>query len=105
MDKDFANIEGMFKTNTDIVKKALDEVPPERWFIKPGDDSKSFDVGGRTSGRSSRSRSQVFWARTGKSPGRHCSSEARNWLLTTSIRRSTISERHGKSYRRSYPLL
>jgi uncharacterized damage-inducible protein DinB len=39
MDNDFANIEGMFKTNTDIVKKALDEVPPERWFIKPGDDS------------------------------------------------------------------
>ena len=39
MDTNFANIEGMFKTNTDIVKKALDEVPPDRWFLKPGDDS------------------------------------------------------------------
>ena len=39
MDNDFANVKGMFKTNTDIVKKALDEVPAERWFLKPGDDS------------------------------------------------------------------
>ena len=39
MDNNFANIEGMFKANTDIVKKALDEVPPERWFLKPGNDS------------------------------------------------------------------
>jgi hypothetical protein len=39
MDNNFANIEGMFKTNTDIVKRALDEVPPESWFLKPGDDS------------------------------------------------------------------
>ena len=39
MDKDFANIEGMFKTNTDIVKKAIVEVPPEHWFVRPGDDS------------------------------------------------------------------
>jgi DinB superfamily len=39
MDNDFVNIEGMFKTNTDIVKKALDVVPPERWFLKPGNDS------------------------------------------------------------------
>src|SRR5437588_11383909 len=39
MDTDFANIEGMFKTNTDIVKKAFDGILPERWFLRPGDDS------------------------------------------------------------------
>jgi hypothetical protein len=39
MDTRFANIEGMFKTNTDIVKKALVEVPPNDWFRSPGDDS------------------------------------------------------------------
>ena len=39
MNNNFANIEGMFKTNTDIVRKALDEVPPESWFLKPGDES------------------------------------------------------------------
>lgn len=39
METDFANIEGMFKTNTDIVKKALVEVPPEDWLRSPGDDS------------------------------------------------------------------
>jgi hypothetical protein len=77
MDNDFANIEGMFKTNTDIVKKALDEVPPERWFIKPGDDSNHLmwmaDIWSFLA--------QLFssiWARTGKPPGHHCSSEARN---------------------------
>ena len=39
MDTDFANIEGMFKTNTDIVKKSMVEVSPDDWFRKPGDDS------------------------------------------------------------------
>jgi DinB superfamily len=39
MNADFANIEGMFKTNTDIVKKAIAEVPAERWFLRPGDNS------------------------------------------------------------------
>jgi hypothetical protein len=31
MDTDFANIEGIFKTNTDIVKKAITEIPPDDW--------------------------------------------------------------------------
>lgn len=39
METDFKNITGMFKTNTDIVNKALDGVEPEHWFRKPGDDS------------------------------------------------------------------
>jgi uncharacterized damage-inducible protein DinB len=39
METDFANIEGMFKTNTDIVKKAISEIPPDDWFRSPGDDS------------------------------------------------------------------
>src|SRR2546427_7638311 len=39
METDFANIEGMFKTNTDIVKKAIDGILPEHWFLRPGDDS------------------------------------------------------------------
>ena len=39
METDFVNIEGMYKTNTDIVKKALVEIPPEDWFRAPGDDS------------------------------------------------------------------
>src|SRR5262245_18908798 len=39
MDKDFANIEGIFKTNTNIVKNAIAEVSPEHWFLRPGDDS------------------------------------------------------------------
>ena len=36
---DFKNIEGMFKTNTDLIGKALQEVPAEHWFRAPGDDS------------------------------------------------------------------
>lgn len=39
METDFANIEGMFKTNTDIVQKAIDGILPEKWFLRPGDDS------------------------------------------------------------------
>src|SRR2546422_4956545 len=39
METDFANIEGMFKTNTDIVKKAIDGISAEHWFLRPGDDS------------------------------------------------------------------
>lgn len=30
-------IDGMFKTNTNIVKKATDVIRPEHWFLKPGD--------------------------------------------------------------------
>ena len=39
METDFANIEGMFKTNTDIVKKAIDGILPEQWFLRPGQHS------------------------------------------------------------------
>ena len=39
METDFKNITGMFKTNTDIVNKAIADVEPEHWFKKPGDDS------------------------------------------------------------------
>jgi hypothetical protein len=39
METDFANIQGMFKTNTDIVNKAIANVEPEHWFKNPGDDS------------------------------------------------------------------
>ena len=39
METDFANIEGIFNTNTGIVKKAIDGVLPEQWFLRPGDDS------------------------------------------------------------------
>jgi uncharacterized damage-inducible protein DinB len=39
MEKDFTNIESMFKTNTDIVSKAIDDVATEDWLRKPGDDS------------------------------------------------------------------
>jgi uncharacterized damage-inducible protein DinB len=39
MGTDFASIQGMFQTNTDIVKKALVDVSPEHWFVRPGDDS------------------------------------------------------------------
>jgi DinB superfamily len=39
METDFTNIQGMFKTNTDIVNKAIADVDPEHWFKNPGDDS------------------------------------------------------------------
>jgi hypothetical protein len=39
MDTEFANIEGMYKTNSDLVKKALAEVSPDDWFRRPGDDA------------------------------------------------------------------
>ena len=39
MDTDFANIGGMYKTNTDIVGKTISEVSDKHWFDKPGDDS------------------------------------------------------------------
>ena len=39
MEKDFTNIESMFKTNTDIVSKAIGDVATEDWLRKPGDDS------------------------------------------------------------------
>ena len=60
MDNNFANIQGMFKTNTDLVGKALQEVPPDHWFRAPGGRFKSLDVGGRTFGRSSRGGAEIF---------------------------------------------
>jgi uncharacterized damage-inducible protein DinB len=39
METDFKNISGMFRTNTDIVNKAIADVNPEDWFRNPGDDS------------------------------------------------------------------
>ncbi len=39
MDTDILYINGMFKTNTDLVKKATDGIRPEHWFLKPGDAS------------------------------------------------------------------
>ncbi len=56
MDRDFLFVDGMFKTNTDLVKKTTDVIRPEHWFLKPDDASKPSDVGGGTSGRQSRVR-------------------------------------------------
>jgi uncharacterized damage-inducible protein DinB len=39
METDFKNISGMFRTNTDIINKAIAGVSAEDWFRKPGDDS------------------------------------------------------------------
>lgn len=39
METDFKNISGMFKTNTDIVNKAIADVESDHWFKKPSDDS------------------------------------------------------------------
>ena len=39
METDFGNIAGMFKTNTDIVNGVIQGILPERWFLRPGDDS------------------------------------------------------------------
>lgn len=35
MNGNFRYIEGMFKTNTDLVKKATEAILPEHWFVKP----------------------------------------------------------------------
>lgn len=39
METDFRNITAIFKTNTEIVNKAIAGVEPEHWFKRPGDDS------------------------------------------------------------------
>ena len=39
MSTDFFNIAAIFKTNTDLFKKTIQEVPPDRWFASPGNDS------------------------------------------------------------------
>jgi len=42
MTTDLANIQGMFKINTDVVDKAIQDVPAERWFETPGENSNHF---------------------------------------------------------------
>lgn len=39
METSFSNIKGMFKTNTDIINKAIADVKPDDWFRQPGNDS------------------------------------------------------------------
>ncbi len=39
MDTSLVQVEGMFKTNTDLVKKATEGIPEEHWFRQPGDAS------------------------------------------------------------------
>lgn len=39
METSFSNIKGMFKTNTDIINKALEGVKAEDWLRQPGNDS------------------------------------------------------------------
>ena len=39
MENGFSNVASMFKTNTDIINKAIADVAAEDWFRKPGDDS------------------------------------------------------------------
>jgi hypothetical protein len=39
MEAKLANVEGMFKINTDIINKAIADVGVDDWFRKPGDDS------------------------------------------------------------------
>lgn len=37
METDLRYIDSMFKTNTDLVKKATEGIRPEHWFLKPAD--------------------------------------------------------------------
>jgi hypothetical protein len=39
MNADFLNIASMFKTNTDLFKKVIQGIPPDRWLTTPGNDS------------------------------------------------------------------
>jgi uncharacterized damage-inducible protein DinB len=39
MSTDFFNIAGIFKINTDLFKKTIDGLPPDRLLARPGDDS------------------------------------------------------------------
>jgi len=39
MSTDFFNVSGIFKTNTDLFKRTIQGVPPDRLFARPGDDS------------------------------------------------------------------
>ena len=42
METNLTHIAGMFKMNTDLVNKTINEVNPESWFLKPGDESNHF---------------------------------------------------------------
>lgn len=39
MENGLSNVESIFKTNTDIINKAIGDVAPEDWFRQPGEDS------------------------------------------------------------------
>lgn len=39
MSTDFLNVAGIFKTNTDLFKKTIQGIPPDRWLVRPGNDS------------------------------------------------------------------
>ena len=39
MSTDFLNIAGIFKTNTDLLKRTIQGIPPDRLLERPGDDS------------------------------------------------------------------
>jgi uncharacterized damage-inducible protein DinB len=39
MSTDFFNIAGIFKTNTDLLKRAIQGIPSDRLLARPGDDS------------------------------------------------------------------
>ena len=39
MDANFQYVDGMFKTNTDLVTKCITGIPAEQWGLKPGDGS------------------------------------------------------------------
>jgi len=39
METDFRNISGIYKTNTEIVNRAIAGIEPEHWLKQPGDDS------------------------------------------------------------------
>jgi hypothetical protein len=39
MSNDFFNITGIFKTNTDLFRRAIQGIPPDRLLDRPGDDS------------------------------------------------------------------
>ena len=39
MDAGFLYVNGIFKTNTDLIKRATDDIRPDDWLLKPGDGS------------------------------------------------------------------
>jgi DinB family protein len=39
MNADFLNVTVMYNTNTNLFKRAVQGIPPERWFEQPGKDS------------------------------------------------------------------